>query len=536
MAHKVALASAAVAILLFMPVLQNGFVAWDDNCYVQENPFIRSLDGELLRESFLKFHARIPNWHPLTFVSHAIDYALWGLDPRGHHLGNVLLHGLNTYLVVLLVARLARVGRERAGRAQDELRTVTGAAVVGLLFAIHPIHVESVAWIAERKDVQYAAFYLLSVLFYLRYAGRAGATGVSFTARIFHKDYLFALFFFVLSLMSKPMAVTLPFVLLIIDWYPLRRIDGKRVWRGLLAEKIPFVLLALGTGMLAVLAARAANAIVFVDPLGLRLMIALESLVRYLGNLVYPYPLLPFYQRPRSVECFSAPFIGSLLVVICIMVLSLWAAWKQQRLWFALWAMFVVMLAPVLGLVEAGEQAMADRFLYLPSLAVFGCVGYGASSLVARISLSPKRNNMVGIAAAVGMVFVALLMLLTILQIRVWHDSVELWSQVIRYKPNAAKAYLQRGNALLDRKEFRQALADFSESIRLAPDNAYAFNDRGVAFAELGLLPEAIGDFTRAIALNSMNPDFFRNRGTAYRLTGQLVNARRDFQQAEAFQ
>ncbi len=242
----VAVSVAVVTFMVFLPTLQNEFLNWDDIEYISGNSFIRSLDTKLLRSAFLEFHAW--NWHPLTWLSHAVDYSVWGLDPLGHHLTNNILHALNALLVVLLVLKLIEISRSKPLSSQivgssnknstvqpinspaytpvhDSRFSLIAAATAGLLFGIHPLHVESVAWAAERKDLLCALFFLLAVITYARYVIEISTrTPANYASLFFNRKYLYALGFFALSLLSKPMAVTLPFVLLILEWYPFKRI------------------------------------------------------------------------------------------------------------------------------------------------------------------------------------------------------------------------------------------------------------------------------------------------------------------------
>ena len=260
--YIIAFSVAVVTFIVFLPALQNEFLNWDDIEYISGNSFIRSLDTQLLKSAFLEFHAW--NWHPLTWLSHAVDYSVWGLNPLGHHLTNNILHALNTLLVVLLVMRLIGVFKKTAGNnalsqpfLHDRTIMITGAAT-GLLFGLHPLHVESVAWAAERKDLLCAFFFLLTIITYAHYVIEISArTSVNYASRFFNRKYLYALGFFILSLLSKPMAVTLPFVLLILDWYPFKRIQSLKTFWTTSIEKLPFLALALISSVLTVLAQKA---------------------------------------------------------------------------------------------------------------------------------------------------------------------------------------------------------------------------------------------------------------------------------------
>ncbi len=238
-----AAAAALLAAGVYAPSLRNDFVNWDDGLYVYGNPFIRRLDGRFLGWAFTTFRAS--NWHPLTWISHALDYTLWGLNPLGHHLTSVVLHAVNVFLVVLLAFRLIEAGRERMSSGAPSLPDGQGgliaAGMTGLLFGIHPLHVESVAWVNERKDLLCALFFLLSILSYTlpeRTSAESGASGGG-GARPFGRHYLLSLIFFLLALLSKPMAVSLPLVLLVLDWYPFKRIRSAESFRTVFIEKIP---------------------------------------------------------------------------------------------------------------------------------------------------------------------------------------------------------------------------------------------------------------------------------------------------------
>jgi hypothetical protein len=254
----IACSVALVTFAVFLPSLRNEFVNYDDGNYVYENPFIRSLDMKLLKSAFTEFYAS--NWHPLTWLSHAFDYAMWGLNPLGHHLTNNILHALNTLIVVFLVIRLLEVYRltmANKGLSQpfinDSTLKITGAAT-GLLFGLHPLHVESVAWVSERKDLLCAFFFLLTIIAYIRYVMEIKArASINSPSRFFNRNYLFAIGFFILSLMSKPMAVSLPFVLLILDWYPFRRIRSLKTFCTVSTEKLPFFALTLISSVLTIL-------------------------------------------------------------------------------------------------------------------------------------------------------------------------------------------------------------------------------------------------------------------------------------------
>jgi hypothetical protein len=340
-----------------VPALQNDFVNWDDPEYVYENEQIRSLGKESLRWMLTAYHAS--NWHPLTWLSHAVDYAIWGLNPLGHHLTSIIFHGLNTFLVVILITRLVSFGRNDmpaqtclpAGKVRNskpacrqarfEIRNSLLAGVVtGLLFGLHPLHVESVAWVSERKDVLYAFFYLLSILAYVRYVRAGQGKGAV--------PYGVCMVLFVCSLLSKPMAVTLPVVLLILDVYPLGRFTplARKPGQGFLTggyrtvEKVPFFVLSIVSSILTVQAQGAGGALksLQLHPLGERVLVSIRALLFYLFKMVWPNDLAPLYPYPAGVSLFDdIQYLGVVVLVIGITVFCFWQ-WRRQKVWAAVWA------------------------------------------------------------------------------------------------------------------------------------------------------------------------------------------------------
>src|SRR5208283_378804 len=272
-----------LTFLVYLACLNNEFVMWDDNQYVYENPHLHPLNPAFFRWAFSAFYAS--NWHPLTWVSHALDYAVWGLNPLGHHLTNNILHAVNTFIVVILVAKLLEAWR--SSRQQNpslhpsrEGSYIVIAAVTGLLFGLHPLHVESVAWVSERKDLLCAMFFLLSTLAYTKYASKGGGFR--------NKLYILVLFLFALALLSKPMAASLPAVLLILDWYPFNRISSMKSFLSASLEKLPLVAMSLVSSVLTVLAQRAGGAIHTFEaiPLYYRMLLAAHSLLSYLWKMI----------------------------------------------------------------------------------------------------------------------------------------------------------------------------------------------------------------------------------------------------------
>ena len=453
-------AAGAVSLITFVVYfssLQHEFLQWDDILHISENPHIRSLDLAFIRWAFFDFYAG--NWHPLTWMSHALDYAVWGLNPLGHHLTNVILHALNTFVVVLLVVKLLEIGNTpppinapsvtppppapplkiRGGRGSydpigeggvifrgsfTDKGVLIAAATTGLLFGLHPLHVESVAWVSERKDLLCALFFMLSIMAYLRYATLHFPCGIitsqpsapflnptrpplnvgggegGVISRGGKRWYLISLLFFILALLSKPMAVTLPVVLLMLDWYPLGKIQSFKTARTAIVEKFPFMALSIISSILTVLAQQAGGAIKSIEfaPISIRVLVGVKSLIIYLWKMVLPLDLSPFYPYPREASLFSIEYFLAIVLVAGITIASVVIA-KRQKLWLSAWGYYVITLLPVLGIVQVGLQSMADRYTYLPSLGPFLVIGIMASWVWARAERLGEKSQVAKVLA-----------------------------------------------------------------------------------------------------------------------------------------
>lgn len=501
------LIAAAITLIVYLPALANGFVNWDDQRYVYENGLIRSLDLDFLKTVFTTI--QVSNWHPLTMLSYAIDFALWGEAPLGYHLENIVLHAVNTFLAGLLAARLLE-----ARGAKDPSFVFVASAATALLFGLHPMHVESVAWISERKDVLSGLFFILSLLAWLKWSRERSA-----------RAYAMTLVFFGLALMSKPMAVTLPAVLLIMDAYPLERFKKEGPWK-LLVEKLPFFALSLVVAVLTVFAQQGSGALrtLETDPMGLRVLTALRGTVFYIVKLVFPAGLAPYYPHPLERTIANYQYWGSIVVFIALTAIAIYAFIRGRKAFPAAWAFFVVTLLPVIGIVQVGRQAAADRYIYIPALALFVLAGAAAASLASR-----KKAALYPVAAAVVAASIVL-SVLTIRQTAIWKDSVSLWSREIEVYPMAVPmAYNSRGSAYHAGGELQRAIDDYTASITLNPFDPMPYNNRALVFEDLGRLDAAIEDYTKAIGLD---PAFFNarnNRGIAHGQAGRLAEAVDDF-------
>ncbi|HAM50768.1 MAG TPA: hypothetical protein DCP92_08770, partial [Nitrospiraceae bacterium] len=474
---------------------------WDDNLYVYENSFIHAINTKLFRSAWGGFNAG--NWHPLTWISHAIDYAIWGLNPLGHHLTNIILHAFNTFMVVFLVIRLMEmykktVTNNRLSGSFLNNRTipVTGA-VTGLLFGLHPLHVESVAWVSERKDLLCALFFLLSITMYTKYVSVVDneTAQKSPLSRFFSKPYLITIGFFILALLSKPMAVSLPFVLLLLDWYLFKRIQSLKTFGTAFLEKLPFVALSLISSILTILAQKAGKAIrpIEVTPLSTRMLVAAKSLVGYLGKMILPLNLVPFYPYPENTSVLSLDYLLAVILVIGATAVSVVIV-KKQKLWLTVWGYYVITLLPVLGIVQVGRQAMADRYTYLPSLGPFLIMGLITAAIYEKVT-SAKRWKLILRMVSVSVASATLISIsyITIQQIGLWKNSLVFWNYVVKKEPRRGPfAHNNLGVAYQSKGLFDKAIEQYQTAISLKPDDAEAHNNLGVAYRSKGLFDKAI--------------------------------------------
>jgi Flp pilus assembly protein TadD len=544
------LLAASVAVLTFvvyLPALQNGFV-WDDVQYITGNSFIRSLNGNLFRSAFLEFQA--DNWHPLTWLSHALDYSLWGVNPLGHHLTSIVLHALNTMLVVLLVMQLVeayqrhRTGGSTSGGLPDDRIALIAGGISGLLFGLHPVHVESVAWVSERKDLLCALFFFLSIMTYAaateKRTANDGYNAAGPRSIFTDKRYFLALGLFILSLLSKPMAVTLPVVLLLLDWFPYGRIrSSKMLWTAAM-EKLPFFALSLATSVLAVLAQKGGGAMAMMQPVpfAARLLVGARSLIAYLGKMLVPLNLVPYYPYPDQVPPFSPEYLASIALIIVITLFCALIS-KRQKVFLSVWGYFVVTLLPVLGIVQVGTQAMADRYLYLPSIGPFFLLGLAAAVLWERFRASLHgRGTRIRIAA--GAVAAAALFApmsyATIEQIGIWRDNTVLWTYVIAKgspdfaeSPRSAMAHNNLGLAYASQGRWDLAATEFRTAVRLKPDYVEPRYNLGIAYARQGRLDSAIAEYHEALRLKPDSAGAHNNLGIAYASQGRLDEAIAEF-------
>jgi len=511
--------------LVYLPALGNEFVPWDDEAYLLHNLHIRALNPESLKWMFTTFFAS--NWYPLTWLSHAVDFVLWGENPHLHHLTAILFHAADTVLVFFVCSALVSRWRDREGGASRNIGAFPSPWIAGLvtalLFGLHPIHVESAAWISERKDLLCAFFVLSGILSYLRYTkspgGRSRTTG-----------YLATFFLLLFALMSKPMAVTFPVVLLLIDYDPLGRLDAggtKRIAR-LFVEKIPFFLLSAVSSVMTLIAQAQEGAVSSLGQVGLsfRILNSLKSLVFYLYKLVWPFRLSPLYEfPPHSLRLHIEYLVSALLVTaVTIFCLRMWR--KGRPFWITGWGYYLVTLFPVLGLIQVGRQTAADRYMYLPSIAPFLLVGLGVSWLWEKTHREQRFARFgTWVPVGVGVVLI-LLSALTVRQIRVWKDGESLWSHAVQSYPETAwLAYYNLSFVYADQGDFNRALVYYKKGLAINPTFTVAMNSMGKDYAEHNLPNQAVTEFQRAIAAKPDEETAYANLGHVYIQLGKIDEA-----------
>jgi len=533
--YYLASAAALAAFAVYSAALGNGFVNWDDYEYVTENINIRLMNPAFFKWVFSSFYAG--NWHPLTWISHALDFKLWGLNPMGHHLTNNILHSFNTFLVIILTVKLLEFNRgggnapaqsapEDSQSARDSVFSLVAAGTTGLLFGLHPLHVESVVWVSERKDLLCAFFCLLSVLSHVYY--RSHKT---------YRTYFLSFVFFALALLSKPMAVTLPVVLLILDWYPFGAVKSAATFRNAIWEKLPFLGLIIIVSFLTFAAQKESGAMLPLQevPFAARALLAFRSLLLYLWKTAAPFNLIPFYPYPKDISFLSAGYLAPVAAVAGITTLLIYIV-RKRPIFLCLWGCYVAMLMPVLGLIQVGEQAMADRYAYLPGLAPIMVIGIGAARLWQGADSAVMRGPGVRRFISALAVFLCLLLsYLTVKQIAVWKNSMTLWDFVIAKEPyNVPFAYNNRGNAYKEAGLVKQALDDYSKAVSLDPRQYRAFHNRGIVYMELDRPDMAIKDYDEAIAVNPNYAEAYNNRGIAFKKMGLIARAIEDYSRAIA--
>ncbi len=497
----VCLVLAAITFAVFGQTLGHEFVDFDDDLYITDNPMVaRGLTFKGIVWAFT--HAHSANWHPLTWLSHMLDCQLYGLHPGGHHLTNVLLHTA-TVIALFLV-----------------LRQMTGAlwrsAFVAAVFAIHPLRVESVAWVAERKDVLSGLFFMLTIGAYVRYARRPWSLA----------RYGLVMLLFAMGLMCKPMLVTLPLVLLLLDYWPLQRVEPRKL-SGLVMEKLPLLALSAAGCVATLLAQNIAIQSSGTFSLPHRLGNALAACMVYLGQMVWPAGLAVPYPFPHNgAPTWEVALAGTLLAGLSVV------AWEQRRTqpWLLMgWVWYLVMLLPVVGIIQVGGQAHADRYTYLPQIGIYMAITWLVAEWGVRwLHHGPLRVALGGLMAGV----LAVLMVCAWKQTAYWQNSETLWTRALACTTDNYVAHYSFGSALRQKGRLDEAILQYQEALRINPGYANALNNLGTALRQKGRVDEAITQFQLALKVMPDNEAIHFNLAKALFQKGRVDEAIIQFQMA----
>ena len=472
--------------IAFLPSLQNEITNWDDTVYVTENPMIFKLGTENLKAIFSEPIAG--NYHPITMLSFAINYQLSGVEAFGYHLVNLLLHLLNVGLVFHFVWLLSK-GKKWV------------AFTTAILFGIHPMHVESVAWIAERKDVLYACFFLLGLIFYMRYR-------VKKTPRL----YAFTFLWFVLSVLSKPAAVIFPLVLILLDYWRFEQSSSPRKrwnWQKILLPKIPFFIVSLIMGFVT-LQTQSESAIAELGTFTFfqKTLFVCYGIVMYLVKSLLPFQLAAFYPYPLLENTLPVVYYLMPIAVFCL-VAGIWFSKKYTKIVALGMAFFFINIVLVLQFISVGGAIMADRYTYIPYIGIFIILGYGFDKLIRKSS----SKNIVAVIAAlyfIGLTFQ------TFQRTKVWQNDETIWTDVLQKYPHATVALNNRAAYFHNQNQFEAALKDFNAALQLNPKYFDALIGRGNLYQKLGEADKALADAQLAISIDSNDERPYVNIGGVY--------------------
>ncbi len=561
------------ALIAFQQLNQCDFINYDDPLYVTDNIHVKSgITMGSMRWAFTTGHSA--NWHPVTWMSHMLDVQLFGLNPRWHHLTSLLFHIANTLLLFLIFCRMTKAPWK--------------SAFVAALFALHPLHVESVAWVAERKDVLSTFFWMLAMGAYIRYVERRTEEGekrtgiLRFPSSVFCYSAVFI--FFALGLMAKPMLVTFPFVLLLLDYWPLQRLEPKRSaqqtrteasrqragsreqaqlsakkrkgksvkmrtgqgmvkeekpaaqnfqWasiRPLLWEKMPLFALAALSSIVTFVVQQKGGAVKSVEIFspGIRIANAFVSYIVYIEKTIWPINLAVFYPHPGLLPLWQV--LGAVLLLTAVTVSVIRTAKGFPCLTVG-WLWFTGTLVPVIGIVQVGAQALADRYTYIPLIGLFVMAAWGIPDLLKKWRPNrfptPRKE---ALFAASGLVMLSLL-IVTRTQVGYWRNNIALYDHSLKANPSDV-IHGNRGVAYFKRGEYAKAVSDYDRAIEINPKYDEAYNNRGAVSGILRDNRQAILDFDRAIVINGKYVDAYYNRGIAYGELGDPRHAIEDFDRA----
>jgi len=487
------------AFIAFWQVIRSDFISYDDWNYVTQNNHIKDgLTVGGITWAFTTGYAS--NWHPLTWISHMMDVQLFGLRPGWHHLTNLLFHCANTILLFLVFHRMTKA--------------LWQSAFVAALFALHPLHVESVAWVAERKDVLSTLFWMLTMGIYVSYVGRPRLT-----------RYFGLLCCFALGLMAKPMLATLPFVLLLLDYWPLGRLGHEKPaisrWSSihfLLVEKIPLFAMSAISCIVTYLVQQHGGSMQALESLtmGARIANAFVSYIAYMGKTFWPTHLAILYPHPGWWPLWKV--LGSVVVLIAITVAALREIRKRPYVTVG-WFWYLGTLVPVIGIVQVGMHSLADRYTYVPLIGLFIIVAWGVPDLLK--SWPHRKKALIALSA----LCLLCLSIFTYRQIGYWRNSITLYDHTLAVTERNSAIYQNRGVVYHRLGKYAQALADYSNAIEINPKYGKAYVNRGIVYWNLGNHTQAVADFDKAIELNSKYGEAYRNRGLLNAILGNHVQA-----------
>ena len=504
-------------LLAYWQVENHDFLFFDDESYVTENRYVQEGGWDNIIWAFTNMKSA--NWHPVTWLSHMLDSYLFGLNPKGHHLTNLFFHITNTLLLFFLFAYMTGC--------------LTRSGFVAALFALHPLHVESVAWVAERKDVLSTSFWFLTLLSYIYYVKNRNI-----------KRYLLLLIPFVLGLMSKPMLVTLPFVLLLIDYWPLDRLKVKnhislsylhkqrkrfssdiKPFLHVFYEKIPLFILSIIIGSLTIVAQDKGGAIRTLEdfPLSTRFSNAFLAYGGYIKKMLWPYHLAPYYPYPKSFSILEVVSVILLLLIISYLFLNK----SRTHPYLSVgWLWFIGTLLPVIGFVQVGWQAMADRYTYIPLVGLFIIISWGSPELLRGFKYQRKFLSII------ATMILTLLFMLTWFQVKHWKDTVTLFEHTIKVTKDNEFAYTNLGHAFYKRKNLEKAIQLYSSTLSLNPRNVGAKVALGFVLTETGKLDEAQRHLSEAMKFDPKFVQTHYSFGVYYAKKGLINDAIKSYNEA----
>jgi tetratricopeptide (TPR) repeat protein len=499
---------AGATFVAFEQVRNNDFIYYDDDIYVTENPQVqKGLSFESLAWAFTTSHSGYR--HPMTWLSHELDCTLFGVNPAGHHLMSVGFHIANVILLFLILKVMT------GSASSPQAGAIWPSAFVAALFGLHPLMVESVAWAAERKNVLSTFFAFLTIAAYVRYVRKP-----------VWSRYLFVMLIFAAGLLSKPMLVTIPCVLILLDYWPLARLNSKFKIRNSVIEKIPLFLLSLVSSVITIIdqkywgaMERGAN-----YSLMTRLENAFVAYASYILKIFCPKNLAVLYPHPGDTlllwQSISA-FIVILLITVCVC----WLGFKKRYLLVG-WLWFLGTLVPVIGLVQVGSQAMANRYIYLPSIGIFIIIAWGGNELFSRLKYCKTL-----IIFAVPIILISLIVA-TRHEVSYWKNSMTLFKHTLEITKNNFVTYNNYGCALKDSGFYDLAIENFNESLRIKPDYVTAVNNLGMALRDQGKTDQAIALWEKALEMEPSNPNVNANLGLTFAMQGQYEKAIEHFNRA----